>query len=278
VIRETIEMTTRVSDLDTQRHVTSRTYESFCLEGRHRLLEKQGYSVGRLLDEGIHLVPTHSYVRFMYQQYAGAVLVIHTTAASDNKKGIIWDQKVEQLDGKPVCHIQLRTEFFQGEDRLTLMDAGDAEFEILYEDLAEFKGGAQQIESSYTPLYCERDIFGSYSPSLLWKVFEEGRWLFCARTGLTYEKFVEMDTTSFYMGGVFNFFGRMIAGKPLRIRTWIDSLEKIRFYFRQDVFDGDRLLMSLRDEQLIVSLKNARPRKAPTEFISFIESYIEKSK
>ncbi len=273
--RDTIELITRVSDLDTQRHVTSRTYESFCLEARHALLAKNGYSIERLLSDSIFLVPTHSYVRFMYQQYAGASLVVHTSAASD-ANGIIWDQKIEQLDGKPVCHIQLRTEPRRNDAPMSLLECGEPEFEILFEDLKPFSGNAVQIESSYTPLYCERDIFGSYSPSLLWKVFEEGRWMFCARTGLTYEKFVEMDTTSFYMGGIFNFFGKMEAGRPLRIRTWIDEMEKIRFYFRQDVFDGDRLLMSLRDEQLIVSLKNARPRKAPVEFMNFVKDYIEK--
>lgn len=269
-----LSLVTRVADLDTQRHTTSRTYESFCLEGRHALLRDKGFSIRELVDQRIVLFPTHQYVKFMYQQEAGARLNVETRAYPGEDGFILWDQRVKQEDGKDVCHIQTRTGT-QGHQNLLGSAKEDHDIEIYFNDLQAFSGACKVVKSDYTTLFCERDIFGAYSPAQMWKVFEEGRWLFCARVGLTLERFVEMDTTSFYMGGVFNFHRPLPAGKKLKIKTWIERLEKIRYYFRQDVIDEHGVLMSLRDEQLIVSVSGARPRKPPPEFAKLIRPYLE---
>jgi len=274
MLSHNVQLVTRISDLDTQRHVTSRTYENFCLEGRHRFLEGHGYSVARLLDEEIVLEPTHSYVRFSSQQAAGAALSVQTEVYPRPKGVIVWDQKVLQSDGKPASHIQLRTVSMKKNKPVQLLKSVKTKVAELFNDLEPFDGKCNRVRSFYTPLYCERDIFGSYSPAQLWKAFEEGRWLFSAKVGLTYERFVKMDAISFYMGGVFNFFSPLPAGKTLTIDTWIDGMEKIRYYFRQDVALDGKVLMSLRDEQLIVSMKNARPRKPPEEFLTMLADYI----
>jgi acyl-CoA thioesterase FadM len=268
-----ISLVTRVADLDTQRHTTSRTYESFCLEGRHALLAEKGFPIREMVEKGIGLFPTHQYVKFMYQQEAGARLLVDTAAYPGESGAILWDQRVRQEDGKDVCHIQTRT-LTQGQGLLG-DEKEEHDVEIYFHDLEAFSGECNVIESDYTPLYCERDIFGSYGPAQMWKVFEEGRWLFSYRVGLTLERFVAMDTTSFYMGGVFNFQRPMRPGSKLKIRTWIESIEKIRFYFRQDVLDEDGIVMSLRDEQLIVSVSAARPRKPPKEFMDIVSPYVE---
>lgn len=52
MIADEIQLVTRISDLDTQRHVTSRTYENFCLEGRFRTLEKMVFRFGRFYLKG----------------------------------------------------------------------------------------------------------------------------------------------------------------------------------------------------------------------------------
>lgn len=277
MLSNTVQGITRVADLDTQRHVTSRTYESFCLEGRHALLAENGLPIPKLLEAGISLQPTHSFVKFLQQQMAGATLNVITKAYPSDDGSIAWEQRVEQLDGKLACELELRTVARRNGNVETLLPTSKETFKPKYRDLDLFSGNCARIANDYTTQYCDRDIFGSYGPAQLWKVFEEGRWMFCARAGLTYERFVEMDTTSFYMGGVFNFYQPIPAGTRLRVETWIEEVEKIRFYFRQDVYSGDVLLMSLRDEQLIVSLKQARPRKAPPEFMSMIEKYVEKS-
>ncbi|MCE9597950.1 MAG: acyl-[acyl-carrier-protein] thioesterase [Spirochaetia bacterium] len=277
MLSNNVQATTRVSDLDTQRHVTSRTYESFCLEGRHALLTEHGFGIPKLLEDGITIRPTHCYVRFMQQQMAGATLNVKTHAYPKKDGSIAWEQRVEQMDGKVVCELELRTEISKNGKGISILPVTKKSFKPQYRELDPFTGTCTRIPNEYNSLYCERDIFGSYGPAQLWKVFEEGRWMFSAVAGLTLERFVEMDTTCFYMGGVFNFYEPIPAGKKLRVETWIESIEKIRFYFRQDVYSEDRLLMSLRDEQLIVSVKQARPRKAPPEFLAIIEKYVEKN-
>lgn len=268
-----LSLVTRVADLDTQRHTTSRTYESFCLEGRHALLTEKGFPIREMVEKGIAIFPTHQYVKFMYQQEAGARLHVLTAAYPAGQGAILWDQRVKQEDGKDVCHIQTRT--VTQAWNLLGDETEEHDLEIYFHDLDPFSGACEVVESAFMPLYCERDIFGSYGPAQMWKVFEEGRWLFSYRVGLTLERFVAMDTTSFYMGGVFNFQRPVRPGKSLKIRTWIESVDKIRFYFRQDILDEEGIVMSLRDEQLVVSVSAARPRKPPREFLDIISPYIE---
>ena len=61
------------------------------------------------------------------------------------------------------------------------------------------------------------------------------------------------------------------------LQPWIEKIEKIRCFMRQDVTpkDSDEVLLSIREEQLIVSLSRRRPRKAPPEFIQMVSDYME---
>jgi acyl-CoA thioesterase FadM len=95
------------------------------------------------------------------------------------------------------------------------------------------------------------------------------------KIGLTYERIVELDTTSFYMGSIYNFFAEVPAGRTLEVVTWIERIDKIRYYFRQDVLHNGKLLLTMRDEQLIVSLSKARPQRASAEFMKYIGKYVE---
>jgi acyl-CoA thioesterase FadM len=71
---------TRFADLDTQRHITSRTYESFALEGRYRVLEKLGMPFEQIKNEQISLVTINGYCKFHRQQFPGAELNVETAA------------------------------------------------------------------------------------------------------------------------------------------------------------------------------------------------------
>ncbi|HNN01911.1 MAG TPA: hypothetical protein PKG67_15750, partial [Turneriella sp.] len=76
--------TTRFADLDTQRHVTSRTYEEFALEGRYRVLAKLGYNQERIQNENIYLEAISGYSKFHRQQFPGAQLNVQTFVAKVN--------------------------------------------------------------------------------------------------------------------------------------------------------------------------------------------------
>jgi len=284
---------TRFADLDTQRHVTSRTYEQFALEGRYRVLAKLGYDQERIQNENIYLEAISGYSKFYRQQFPGVQLKIDTFVAAVRSAppttplsltsgahgvGVLhWDQKIQSLDGELVCHLQLKTRTTKGGAPTELEQIAAAEsLEVLYTDLPPWSGSNERVVSHYTMPYSERDFAGRYNVAALWRIFEEGRWLFAEKTGLTYETIVEMDTTSFYMGSICNYFAEVPAGRTLQIMTWIERVEKIRYYFRQDVLHNGKILLSMRDEQLIVSLSKARPQRASERFLQRLERYIEK--
>jgi acyl-CoA thioesterase FadM len=268
--------TTRFADLDTQRHVTSRTYESFALEGRYRLLEKLGFAYEQVKNEHIYLTPLSGYVKFHRQQFPGAELRVETHAFPEAGGNIHWDQKIFEKGGELVCHLQQLTRPVRGAEPLALEVTADETREpVLYEPLKPWSGSGERIIAQYKLPYSDRDFAGKYNVASLWKIFEEGRWMFVEQVGLTFEKIVELDTTSFFMGSVANFFAEVPAGRTLQVMTWVERIDKIRYWFRQDVMHNGKLLISMRDEQLIVSLSRARPQRATPEFLKYIGKYLE---
>ncbi len=291
---------TRFADLDTQRHVTSRTYEQFALEGRYQVLAKLGYNQERIQNEQIYLEAVRGYSKFHRQQFPGVQLKVDTFCtvpltprsllpegegklpspsgrrAGDEGAIIHWDQKIRDAAGELVCHLQLETRTTKAGVPMQLEGIEAAEnFEILYADLAPWSGNNERVVNHYTMPYSDRDFAGRFNVASYWKIFEEGRWMFAEKTGLTYERIVEMDTTSFYMGSICNFFAEIPAGRTLQIMTWIERVDKIRYFFRQDVLHNGKLLLAMRDEQLIVSLSKARPQRASATFMSFMGKYVE---
>ena len=273
---DTIHLATRFADLDTQRHVTSRTYESMALEGRYAYLKERGYEWKSMLESGVRLRALRGHVRFLRQQYPGTVLAVETQAIVRENGEIFWNQTIREQEGAEVAHLQLLSILDGKGGAIVLEQATASEPASHLIDLPSFSGTCEQVISAYTMPYTERDAFGEYPPAAIWRIFEEGRWLFSSSAGLSYEKIVEMDTTSFYMGGDYAIERMPVAGQPLTIRTWIEKVDKIRYYFMQEVHDDAGIVAAMRDEQLIVSLSRARPQRAPEAFVRFLGAYIEK--
>lgn len=275
-MRDEYNALTRFADLDTQRHVTSRTYESFALEGRYRVLAQLGLTREKIQEEQIYLNPVSGYSKFHRQQFPGVELRVETEAFAADAGQIHWDQKILEPSGELVCHLQQLTQPVKAGLPFTLAGiSGLPHGSVLYEPLPPWSGKGNRIEAQYTIPYADRDFAGKYNLASLWKIFEEGRWLFVEKIGLTYEKIVEIDTTSFYMGGICNIYGEVPAGRTLQLMTWIERIDKIRYWFRQDVLYEGKVLLSMRDEQLIVSLSRARPQRATPKFMEYIGKYVE---
>jgi len=280
MISHSTQAITRVSDLDTQRHITSRTYESMALGARHELLSEQGLPIEKMITEQHYLHPKKSYIRFFAQQQHGATLVLETQAYFKKGGLILWDQKIYQTDQTLVSHIQTLTLLAQKKKKIDLVSPDSELPAIHYSTLPKFRGTSKQIKTPYSMNFSDRDSSGAYPPSAIWRVFEEGRWSFGEKTGMTLERMTALDTISFYMGGVINVSELPRAGEKIMIKTWIHKVEKIRYWFRQDVVrkmphGTEKILMSMCDEQLIVSLSKARPKKAPPEFIQPLIQYVE---
>ena len=104
-MQNTIFLKTNIFDLDWNRHVTSRTYEKFSLEGRHSLLNEIGYPIQKCIEEKLLLIPEFTQVRFLAQQFAGANLKVQTQVASNQEGKILWTHKIFGKDEALACEL-----------------------------------------------------------------------------------------------------------------------------------------------------------------------------
>jgi acyl-CoA thioesterase FadM len=277
--KNTISLTTRIADLDPLRHLNNRIYEQFCAEGRYRLLEEQGYSIEALLDKATILRPMASFVRFTRQQKAGAALQIQTEAFPMDSGVILWEHQINGPDGETACYLQAKTETVGGRNNpVDLLPAAErAVPEIHIEEVPDFSGNCSRRTSAYSVIYTDMDVFGRLPLAAYWRIFEEGRHMFGQQLGLTLEKLVQLDTHIFWIAGTYRCYESIEAGQQLMIHTWLERVDKIRAYFRQEIrsADGGDLLGASREQHLIVSLRESRPRTAPPELVTILGPYIE---
>ena len=273
-MQNTIFLKTNVFDLDWNRHVTSRTYERFSLQGRHSILNEIGYPIQKCIEENLLLIPEFTQVRFLAQQFAEANLKVQTQATSNQEGKILWTHKIFGEDEALACELTIITLVENKNGKIILPIDKKEEFQIP-EQLRKFSGQGKRLIHDYKLLQCELNCFHQYSPDIVWKAFEEGRWFFFGEI-IDITRISSLDTTCFFMGGKIQFFRLPLSGEKVKLYTWVESVEKIRFYIRQDLVgeNGD-LIASMRDEQLFVSISTSRPRKAPTEFFEIVKDYIE---
>ena len=264
---------TRYSDIDVNRHVTSRTYEHFASDARYEILVQNGITLNEYYDKNIRLHTKNSFVKFIRQQGPLDTINVNTRTFAFGNNSYLFDHQFEQPDGSPVCHLQVLAELNNAE--IQTSENLQNEFEVHIKELDDFSGKCERIENNLVPLYSDRDAFGEYNLNSFWKFFEDGRWMFSKKLDLTLEKMLEHDTTSFYMSGHCEIFNQPVAGEPMKLFTWIDRIDKIRYYFRQDLQQGEVKIASMIDEQLVVSLSRARPQKVPQYLRDVLQPFTE---
>ena len=267
---------THLFDLDWNRHVTSRTYERFSQEGRQAILTANGIPIQKCMEEGLTLIPEFTQVRFLAQQFAGSNLRIDTNATSYKEGRILWEHKIWGEDDKLACELIHITRFENKEGKLFSI-AQEQGVIPARESVREFTGSSKRLIHDYSIHFCDMNYLRMYSPDVVWKAFEEGRWLFFGEI-IDTTRISGLDTTCFFMGGKIHFNRLPLAGEKTKLYTWVESVEKIRFYIRQDLIGekGD-MIASMRDEQLFVSISASRPRKAPADFLEIVKDYVELS-
>lgn len=272
-----ISLETRYYDLDMNRHVTSRTYENFCQEGRFKLLHGCGYPLVSLIEEKIQILPLATEIRFHNQQFAGAMLDVHTECFQTDEGYIIWEHKILDQMQKLVCNIKLETiTLDKNGNPLNLLSPEDINLVVpSLAPIKEFSKSCNRAVNRISTSYSDLNCFGGYYPEMIWKIFEEGRWMFFKNV-ISLEKIHATDTTAFFMGGMIRFFEMPGPGESLMLYTWIDSVDKIRFYYRQDIVrPNGKVIASMKDEQVFVSMSASRPKKAPVEIFEYIDKYLE---
>ncbi len=275
-LRKTTQISTHFFDLDWNRHVTSRTYERFGYEGRFAILQDLGFGVHFCLENGIEFVTTSTFVRFLSQQFAGSKLNVITDLCRDSEGNLYFNQQIEDETSKKVCELFVTVYLKEKSgSKLQILEVPLLTNEWKKSQIHPKKSDQTTVKHKLQIPFSDMSCFWNLPSEAIWKIFEEGRFLFFKEI-VDLKLIKETDSTTFFMGGEIQIFELPNPGSNITLLSWIESFEKIRFYFRQDIVSNSgETLASMRDEQLFVSLSSSRPRKAPPEFFSRVERFIE---
>lgn len=273
IFRKTL--STRHFDLDWNRHVTSRTYERFAYDARCEVLKEFGFPIELMLNSNISYFPGSTKVRFLKQQFVNSEMTVESQVYGLEDGTLLWKQSIFGSDGKNACEIETTSRLVQEGNTIRIPNVPDISFNP-YQFTIHPKPILQNtVEHDYYIPFSDMNCFWNLPSDSIWKIFEEGRFLFFKEI-VDLNLIKETDSTTFFMGGEILIHKQPDPGSHIKILSWIESFEKIRFYFRQDILDSNgNLLASMKDEQLFVSLSNSRPRRAPAAFFDKVERFIE---
>jgi acyl-CoA thioesterase FadM len=269
--------TTAYSDLDWNRHVTSRTYEKMAYSSRMEILKELGYPISTLLQKNYKWVNKRSKVKFHSQQFENSELKVETEVYKNDRGSLHFHQRILDTNNKLVCSIGNESILLDETEKIIILDEIETtdKTELLFEwNLVDKKLVQTLNHKMYIP-FNDMSCFWNLPSDSIWKIFEEGRFMFFHEV-IDLDSVSKTDTTTFFMGGEIEIIELPKPGSKVLLETWIESFQKIRFYFRQDILseNGD-VLVKMQDEQLFVSLSNSRPRKAPEEFLNSVDKYIK---
>ncbi|PJZ68777.1 thioesterase [Leptospira perolatii] len=262
---------TRFSDLDTQRHVTSRTYEEACLGDRYRILEEAGFNWKQMLSDSISLKTQASDIRFLAQQMENSDLEVRTNVRSGEGGFLLFQQDLLDSTGKVAAEIRTLARTEKAGILFEAIPATESAEALIssFEPILPFSGSCERTGAERDLFFCERNPFGDYNPSHYWRILEEGRWNFTAESGLSLDHLIAMDTTYFYMGGKIRYAKPLIAGRKVVVKTWIRNFEKIWCRMRQEITDSitQEVLAESLDDLLVVSISKTRPKRVTEEML-----------
>jgi acyl-CoA thioesterase FadM len=273
-----INIKTRFSDLDTQRHVTSRTYEDFFLEGRMLQLFELGISKDELLNSRNQFLTEKFKIFFSKEQGLHSELDIISKLEINDKHELFWIQEAFETGTETkVCVSKTKGKFLQEIPIFNLSPPNSIDEQSSFKEIEHFSKSCDQISREMFMLFSDRGMFYEYNNSSLLRLLEESRWIFSQEIGLTEKPIHELDTITFFMGVDLKVTRIPFSGEKLLTKVWIHKIEKFRLYMRIDILresDGE-VLISAIEEQLIVSLSKRRPRKANDLFIEKVQKFIE---
>ncbi len=275
-----LRLTTRLSDLDSQGALSLRACDRLAAEARELVLAAHGYSGAARRDSGLRLQARACSIITSQAPGAGVELLSSVQVFPEVRGAAVWDHRLQTAEGVEVCRFLLRTHSFDpGGEAIDLFEfARDFADSALLAAPAPFQGGCKQVQSAQMALFTDRDYLGDYPVESLWRIFDEGRWRFAARIGLTEEMIRRLDTDLPLVGGVYEFRRPPRPGRELQLLAWIERIDRVRVFLRQEVYDpaDGQLMLSAREEHTIVSLSKGRPRTPPVEYLELLADYVER--
>jgi len=269
-------ISTRYADLDTQWHINSAAYESFCTEARTDYLIQSGVDYHDLLNKKIQIIPKYSKIIFHNQQGPNTklhiVTIVYNTGHGYHWKHELFSEKSEY----PVCEVEVLTEITANETELP--ELGKKELEsTLFTPFPDFNNSCEQSLSRYTIRHIDLNAFYSVSTSILWRLNEESRWRFLEETGLSLYNLKKAGYSLFWMQGTYEYGDRPSVNDELLIQTRICSLEGARIYICQDTYIAEtkRMVMKTRGEFITVAIEKSKPVRVPPFIKEAFERYTE---
>lgn len=274
-----LRLTTRLSDLDSQGTLSLRACDRLTAEARELLLSAQGCGFSARRESGVRLQARACSIATA--QLPGPGVTVHSSVRlfPAQRGALVWDHRLEGLDGAEFCRLVLRTESLRpdGEPVDLFSDVREFSDAALLEPPPPFQGGCKQVQSAQMALFTDRNALGEHPLESLWRIFDEGRWRFAERIGLSEEMIRRLDTDLPLVGGVYEFRRPPRPGRELQLQAWVERIDRVRVFLRQAVYDpaDGQLLFAAREEHTIVSLSRGRPRTAPVEYLELLADYVE---
>ena len=242
---------------------------------RMEIIKELGFPIADILQKQWKWVSQGSHVRFHSQQYENKDLLIETEVVKDSNDSFHFHQKLFDSEKKLVCTIGNQSVLLDENKNPVKIDAIQEDLSRIFTwKLNERSAEWNTLQRTLYIPFGDMNCFWNLPTDSVWKIFEEGRFLFFKEV-VDLSLVTKYDTSTFFMGGDIEILELPEPGSYITLHTWIDEIQKIRFFFRQDIVSHDgRLLAKMKDEQLFVSLSNSRPKKAPPQFLTAVENYI----
>lgn len=274
----------RVSDLDTQRHVNNSVYGIWAQEAQYAVLQEKGLKPLTLLERDIHFTVTASSTHFHRQQEAFASLHIESEYIFDERGKGFWKHKIFEQKTLAATLV-MNTLFLQ--DGVPVLPAELKAFvgapDIIHEQTDELNmdeqfGGVPQnckISRVRIPMrQADLDVFHRYPLTLYWRFFEEGRWHFLNGMGLTVEVLFGNDIMFFLLRNHYKYYERKNNG-GVEVFTWFENLSRVRSYLRQKILDAKgNPIVETRGEFALVSLSRSKAVRIPPFIIEAGKEYV----
>jgi len=268
---------TRFSDLDSQRHVNNASYFSYLKEGQFHYLENLGYDMAYLEANNIYLKPDVVHINFVKQQKSQNILEVETTACRFSNS-VHWEHKIVEINSRSVSvHATmlcpLDKNYFP-----KIFECVDVFPEPLIQwDIVEkFSNSCKRSVMQYKVRHIDLDGFNQCSDQVLWRLNEESRWNFLREAKMSLEYLQENDTSLFWINGVYHYYSDVKLNDTLQIYTWISRCDNVRMYIRQEIFKNEtEHVLRCEGEFISVSLARSRPKRIPDFLKNAIHPYME---
>ncbi|MES0489959.1 MAG: thioesterase family protein [Leptospirales bacterium] len=272
----TYSISTRYADLDTQWHVNSAAYESFCKEARIDYLIQSGANYNDLLHRNIQIRPTFAKIHFHAQQGPNSKLQINTMLYNTDQ-GYHWKHDIFSNENEyPVCEVETLTEITA--NNAEFLEPGMKQLESnTFHPFPEFKNTCEQNFSKYTIHHIDMDAFHRVSTSTLWRLNEESRWRFLEEAGISFRVLKDAGFSLFWLQGSYEYGNSPSVNDEITVQTRICSLEGARIYICQDTYllKTTKMIMRTKGEFITVAIEKSKPVRVPSFIKEAFAQYTE---